>query len=161
MCLVTPMSVPNGDGIDIRILRSRTADVHDILNAGLRPADETELRALGCVPGMSLMRGLQGEECYSIVLDGKAVAMFGINPLPDDPRFGVVWLLGTTGLSKIRKQFVQMSSKVVDALAFGYDFIGNCVHERNLVHIRWLKWLGFSFLGRRGQFIEFARRAHV
>lgn len=99
--------------------------------------------------------------CLTVEVNGRPAAMFGIATEPVHPRVGMIWFLGTGRMRRIDRQFLRESEKWIDTLALGYDALANCVHESNTVHIRWLKWLGFSFLGRRGPFIEFARIVNV
>lgn len=141
---------------------SRAQDVHDILKAGLRPADALEVECAGGNPACSLITGLAySHECLSIVVDGRAVAMMGASPMPGCPKLGVVWLLGTRDLDKIKVPFIRGSRQVLDRIAEPFDVLANCVHQDNHLHIRWLSWLGFKFLAKRGPFIEFARYKHV
>ena len=121
-----------------------------------------ELTALGVSPRESLTRGfLMSKICMTVEVNGHPAAMFGIAPEPIHNQIGMIWFLGTDRMRRIDRQFLRESEKWLDVLSLGYDALANCVHESNTVHIRWLRWLGFSFLGRRGSFIEFAKSVHV
>lgn len=132
-----------------------------MLNQGLRAADLVELEAAGFTAEEALTHGYSYSKpfCMTIAIDGHAVAMFGV---ADDLRFphakaGLVWLLGTEGLLKVRTQFLRESRKWLDLITQDYNVVGNYVHRSNTVHIQWLKWLGFSFIEETGPFISFAR----
>lgn len=135
---------------------SHAGDIDEILEVGLRDQDVQELRALKITPRAALEHGLEYSEpeCMTVVVDDKAVAMFGVAP---QDNHGIIWLLGTPGLLKISRQFLRESRYWLDQVTMGYDLVGNIVHKDNTISIRWLKWLGFTFLRRVGDFIEFAR----
>ena len=141
---------------------SRTRDIHDMLDAGLRPADMRELDALRVEPFTALIRGLStSDRCMTVVVDGYAAAMFGVAPAKVGLGIGHPWLLGTSRLDTIRIPFIRRAPGILLEISKGYRLLANCVHEDNELHIRWLRSLDFTFLGRRGPFIEFLRFVHV
>ncbi len=117
----------------------------------LRAADFAELTASSDRPAVELLR--EGAEwsvpSCSVVNDkGEVVAMFGV--LPVGGRCGRVWLLGSDELTRnpLRKQFIRESHQYLNGLFRLYPLLFNHIDERNTLHIRWLKWLGFSFIRR-------------
>lgn len=76
--------------------------------------------------------------------------MFGLVPQvrPSGIVFGVVWLLGSDLIDRVRMRFLRECKGHLDELARGCHATGNIVHAANTLHIRWLRWLGYSFLRR-------------
>ncbi len=137
---------------------SHQGDIEKILEIGLREGDLKELHALRITARGALEHGLQHSqpECLTIVNDSLPVGMFGVAP-SHGGKAGAVWLLGTPGILGISRQFLKESRYWLDHITQGYHMVGNIVHKDNNISIRWLKWLGFTFLRRVGDFIEFAR----
>jgi hypothetical protein len=132
--------------------RLRKADLMEIEAAsGADPVDALRESAEKSVPS-----------CTIIGNDGTIAGMFGC--VPD----GTVWLLGSDALiqNPLRRQFLKECRRYVDALP--YPLLHNVIDERNTVHIRWLKWMGFTFIRRVNYgpqnlpFIKFVRiQPHV
>lgn len=145
---------------------SQRGDVLHLVNDGLRDADMLELIEANLEPELALEMGLAMSQphAFTVTVDEVPAAMFGVCP---DPRYpdadaGVVWLLGTDRILNIRRQFLRESLDWIDEIASQYSVLGNSVHCANLVHIRWLKWLGFTFIKANGPMVEFARiSSHV
>lgn len=135
---------------------SRPSDIELILAAGLRDQDKKELAAMGVDEEETLQHGLKhSDECLTVVVDSKPVAMFGVVRHTDIS--GIIWFLGTDGLFHISRRFLRESKQWLNHITKNYRLVGNVVHVDNTVSIRWLQWLGFTFLARQGDFIEFAR----
>lgn len=132
-------------------------DVEFILGKGLRAQDQLELDSMGIDTRQALEHGLKYSKpgSLTVTVSSNPAAMFGVSPML--PGCGLVWLLGTEDILKVSTQFLRESRKWLDHISSEYDMVGNMVHESNSVSIRWLKWLGFTFLSKRGHFIEFAR----
>lgn len=91
--------------------------------------------------------------------------MWGVTPQADD--VGMAWLLGTEGLVKdraTRMQFLREVKAQVAQVMRTYRVLWNCVDARNTVHIRWIRWMGFTFIakhpnyGAEGRpFLEFCK----
>lgn len=145
---------------------SRTGDIAD-LTPRLRKADLEEIAASGWEnPSAPLWAGyVESQPCYSIVdASDRPVAVFGVVP-SGDPEVGYVWFLGSDDIQFHRSQFLRRCREVLDNLHQKHPLLTNAVYSRNEVHIKWLRWLGFSFLRalkKNGQpFYEFARINHV
>jgi len=140
----------------------------DYLAPRLRPEDVAEVRAnSGFEPHFTLSLGLlYSDKCFTMVTpDGEPVGMFGVGK-SNMPNTGIVWMLNTPLLEKHRVQFLRAckAGEWVDVLHEKYPILTNAVDERNTKHIRWLRWLGFTFVFRhpfygveRRPFIEFVR----
>lgn len=145
---------------EAHVRESRSSDIDMMLATGLRDQDSQELQALGVDPRPSLEHGLKhSTQCLTVVVDSKPCAMFGV--VPHEGRSGIIWLLGTDNLLKVSRRFLRESRHWLDKITEDYDLVGNVVHRGNTVSIRWLDWLGFTFLSERGDLIEFARINHV
>lgn len=137
----------------------------------LRQADLDEIKALGQPdPLLALEESYFGSKpkCYTAIGKGVPVAMFGIVPFQDNERWGSIWLLGTDDVTDVVPiTFLKWTKKFLPTLMEPYDMVCNIVDKRNTVHIKWIKWLGFSFIrelqhGPEGRtFYEFARLNHV
>ncbi len=111
--------------------RLRQADRQEIEAAsGLNPVDALRESAESSVPS-----------CTIIGNDHHIAGMFGC--VPD----GRVWLLGSDALiqNPLKRQFLKECRKYVDALP--YPLLHNVIDVRNIVHMRWLNWMGFTFVG--------------
>ena len=122
----------------------RFAEKADIpaVAAGMREIDRKELDfAGGWEPLEALQHSFETSEyCRCIELDGRPVALFGVLS-----RKGLIWLLGTKDLVRMKKSFVENSIKYVNE-GFKYaDCLENYVWIENKLSIRWLKWCGFKF----------------
>ena len=137
----------------------------------MREADKNELKALGMDdPEEALKESYFGSKpkCYTAIGAGVPVARCGVGPFEENERWGSIWLLGTDGVTKdIPITFLKWTRKFLPTLLEPYDMVCNIVDARNTVHIKWIKWLGFSFMrelkhGPEGRtFYEFARLNHV
>jgi len=122
----------------------------------IRGDDRMELEAGGHTDPLACLIECyeRTERPFTGVWDDKPCALFGIVRTRHrafvDGAFlqrgiGAPWLLGTDGIIEARWQFARESRKWLDVVSDGYDLLENHVHSRNIVHIRWLKWLGFTF----------------
>ncbi len=90
--------------------------------------------------------------------------------VPTDDLTGAVWLLGSDALTQppLRRQFLVEGTVYLDTLHRFRPLLWNVVDERNTLHVRWLKWMGFTFINRhpyygaeQRPFLEFVRLKHV
>lgn len=132
----------------------------------LRMADLQEIQAAsGLPPITALLEGaeLSAPSCTVIGNSGFVAGMFGIVP---EGTFGRVWLLGSDELvtPPLSRQFLRECRSYLAVMERPYLAIGNVIDERNRLHVRWLKWLGFTFINRlpeygveRRPFLEFIK----
>lgn len=152
--------------VDYGVAKVRPARLKDAvaLAPRLRDADLQEIAARsGRSPEEVLREGIQAGQAFAVELaSGEVCALFGVVATPE-PKLGSVWMLGSDSLFSIRFTFLRHSREWVKHLFQGYDLLGNFVDARNVVHVEWLKWLGFRFLrrvpiGLNGEiFLEFVR----
>lgn len=114
----------------------------------LRQADLREIEAasdLDPVDALQVGAALSVPSCTIIGNDGQVAGMFGV--VPED-HFGRVWLLGSDALvtKPLSRQFLKECKQYLSGLEKLYPALGNVIDARNTVHIKWLRWLGFTFI---------------
>jgi hypothetical protein len=135
----------------------------------LRQADLQEIQAQTREdPVLALERCVAvSDPCHALVREGDLIiALFGVNPQSGADQVGIVWLLGSDELVQHSFTFLRHCRPWVEKLQQRYQVLWNCVDARNEIHMRWLKWCGFTFLRRIEQygvekrpFYEFMRRS--
>jgi|DEB0MinimDraft_3_1074331.scaffolds.fasta_scaffold36256_2 hypothetical protein len=144
------------------VREAKQTDIDEMLDDGLRPADLLEIKSTGYSPRQSLERGLRRSlPCLAVEVDGKCCGMFGVVA---DIRYelaGNIWFLGTDRIQKVKIQFLRESERWLEEITKNYRSVSNYIHQDNTLHIKWLKWLGFSFFKKVGPFIEFGRITNV
>lgn len=129
----------------VKVLPSRPSDVYQILKDGLRASDLEELGGLGRDPKECLLSGLRGcgALVFTVFVDRHPVAMFGAAPI--EPGVASVWLLGTEGLNRARRELLMDAPVWLDMLNMIYPTLTNFVSEDNVGTIFWLERMGFEF----------------
>lgn len=74
---------------------------------------------------------------------GRVVCMYGVAEISILSNIGIPWLLGTDEIEKHSKYFLRQNRYYMKQVKKRYAFLFNFVDARNIVAIRWLKWLGF------------------
>jgi len=131
----------------------RPATLEDVLYLAprLRQADKDEIQAVtGAHPALVL------PQCFKLTrtawtctgMSGEPVGLIGIQDVEGIPELGWVWALFTDVLEKYPFTFLRLSRQYHDIMHLHHPVVTNHVDERNIVHIRWLRWMGFSFLRR-------------
>ena len=123
----------------------------------LRPDDRREVEeGHGQDPLIELVKAAQEGTCvYFNVPNGKTAGMAGVG------EGGLIWMLTTPVIHEYPITFARESKRFVDART--EPLLWNIVDERNKVHLKLLKFLGFKFLRKKLHgpnklsFIEFAR----
>lgn len=78
----------------------------------------------------------------AVLLDGKVVCIFGVGGTKGG--VGIPWMLASELLSDISKTFLRECKEYVEEMSKGYTSLYNIAWSKNVVHIKWLKWLGFE-----------------
>ena len=146
----------------------RKTDYDDVyfLAPRLRQADYDEcLAATGREPLGALLDGLKyGDTTLTMVAPtGVPVGLLGVGKsLIKDA--GTIWLCATDDIEKYQITFLRHSKQVLHKLQQDYLVLHNYVDARNELHIKWLKWMGFSFINKHERwgveqrpFYEFVR----
>jgi len=151
----------------------RKSVIEDVFDLATRicPQDKEEIwRANGSKPVDSLCAGFYAsDEVYTIVHNGVIKSMFGVNKSIINDRIGIPWLLSDGQFEGIEIKFLRTGKKWVDGLlSTNWDLLYNYVDVDNHNAIKWLKFLGFSFIrvipnfGYAGTpFVEFMRIKNV
>lgn len=148
--------------------KATRADI-DWIASRLREADLQEIKAI-CneSPRLVLLAGYNASvpRCWAICdKEDNPVALFGLNVSETCEVAPVaIWLLGTPGLSWVKIPFLRQCRGWLDTLQETHPLLYNYVDARNTLHIKWLRWLGFTFIRRidhhgmqRLPFYEFVR----
>ena len=85
---------------------------------------------------------------------GDNVALAGVDDVGKNQ--GLVWMVATPLLLNHQMEFLRYSKTWIDEACRPYEAVGNLVHAKNEVHLKWLRWCGFTFLRkvRAGPFNE-------
>src|SRR5690606_1275396 len=83
------------------------------------------------------------------IADQHVQALFGVVEDRANPRFGVVWAVGSDRLvRRHRKGLVAHARQWLAHLGEGYERLWNYADARNEVHLRFLRFLGCRWNGR-------------
>lgn len=130
----------------------------------LRPEDVREIEAAtGEEPLEAIERcSAASEPCFAITAGARVIAIFGV--VPDGPDKGVIWMVGSDEITQSPFTFARRSRAWVDRLHERYRVLWNLADARNKVHLRWIRWCGFTIQRRiddhgfeRRPFYEFSR----
>lgn len=143
-------------------VRKARPDDAVILAQNLRKDDRDEIFATGSLDVEKTIReGIEDSlECY-VAVDGNdnPEIVFGVVETTD-PIFGSVWMLGTPAIEQNWIQVLRETREWLTKLFGKFKIVGNAVWTQNEVHIRWLRWAGFTFLREvefnNNTFYEFA-----
>ena len=143
----------------------RATQLHDVceLAPNLRSEDKREVNTLGKTSEQALLSGyLFGKVCRSIINNyGQVVGMYGV--VPADNKTGLVWMLGSNNLKKIKRPFLRESRTEVNGMNTLFPHLWNIIDSRNELHIKWIRWCGFKIIGERMinnvKFYEFCKVA--
>lgn len=142
------------------------------LHSRLRRGDVDEIAASsGRRPFMALMNAVavsDPEMCWTALIDGSPEVMWGVSPLEGAPGFGVVWMLASDEMYRIKKTLFKESIQFVRLMNTKYPTIFNWVDNRNTASMQWLSDLGFRVMDfnprhgvQRKPFLLFARKPDV
>lgn len=135
------------------------------LSITMRQEDRDEImHSSGSSPLSALVTGVSlSSSVHTIEWDGRVVAIFGVCGTPGH-EVGVPWMLGTDDIQRCRKSLLRGCRAVVDGYTKDFPYLTNACWSKNVVHIDWIKWLGFTFEGsdlRNGEtFLHFHRRSN-
>lgn len=114
----------------------------------LRPSDLLEMQSAHGEPVAKTLQEayIMSEICWVLQQQNRTVAVGGAAAMPEHPRAGIPWLLGSVELETPACRFwlAKHSSVLLRALLTRFETLENYVHESNLVSLRWLKKLGFT-----------------
>lgn len=131
---------------DYDVVHSIERHAHDLAKS-LRKADAAEIQAIrGLAPLEALLECLAKSDCcFTALVNGEPLAMFGTVPSERDT--AQVWMLGSDSITRHRRWFLREARYWLPILQEPYKVLWNHLDARNLVHLRWVRWLGFSTAG--------------
>jgi hypothetical protein len=147
------------------MLHAREATPEDLrsLAGRLREADLKEIYAAGHADPLVALQGGMGDDSLVLVgVDEEDVPhlVFGVGDTPIEG-LGAVWMMASDTIKDHWVQVLRETRPWVQRIGVGYKLLSNYVHADNTLHIRWLKWAGFTFLRKvqfnNHDFYEFAK----
>jgi len=136
--------------MDKKLLTPTTLEDVDYIAPRLRKADREECQAAtGKQPLEVLHAGLSLGD-ISLTLrspDGDRVGLCGVVKSYLE-NAGVVWMCATDDIYQYQMTFLRNSKEALAYLGQDYSLLYNCVDARNTVHIKWLDWMGFTFINK-------------
>lgn len=130
---------------DYQILEA-THDHVEALKSRLRPLDLLEIEASsGRRPSLALELSWRvSEVCWTGLIKGEVVTMFGAGRKSLISRVGVPWMLGSQELSGAGLEVGRRSKEYVKEMKSHFARLENFIDARQTRSIRWLRWCGFS-----------------
>ena len=128
-------------------IRAARYDDAAIIAPLLREADKREIKSSsGFSPEMALKMSYSQSDETSIACrpDGSPLAIFGIGPNHNSPEVGIPWMVGTDEMTKYSIPLVRDARKWVERHLNTYTILTNYVDSRNIVHLKWLRHIGFT-----------------
>lgn len=111
----------------------------------MREEDVLECLATGTSTEGALADGLRRSVLvWSVVCDGRPVAMFGIAPLTVLGDRGLPWMLSANGLERVPRALARTGPGYVAQMREVYPRLVNWVHRDNRRAIAFIRWLGFE-----------------
>ena len=113
-----------------------------------REEDRNEALAGTGVPlRYALMEGIRHSlpTCWTTLARGEPHVIAGVGPHGDKPGVGLVWMVGSNVIESHPKLFHFHSLQLLKKMHNNYPTLSNVADTRNIVHIFWLRRLGFKF----------------
>ena len=82
--------------------------------------------------------------------EGEVVCIIGVRSITNT--IGQVWLLASPRIEKLSIPFLRNSRIVTELFTKDHKLLFNYVDARNKLHIKWLKWCGFTFINKHEKF---------
>ena len=133
----------------VRVRQSTQSDVNYLAD-NLRQEDRLEVLASHGSTLQALQDGFNNsEECWTFeVQDTKEIAgMYGLGKIDDTT--GMPWLLTAPAIHKVWLPFLRQSKEWVKEANTKYPVLTNYCDERYTVAIKWLQFVGFTFINKR------------
>ena len=143
----------------------RETTLRDIaeLAVTMREEDRMEVSfSSGGSPLDALMDGyLLSDQVATIEANGRVVAIFGVCGTTGS--IGCPWMLGADGLEKCRS-LLRECRTILQGYTEEYHYLTNACWSKNVAHVDWIKWLGFTFEGssvRNGETFLHFHKEHL
>jgi hypothetical protein len=117
-----------------------------VLVRNMRDHDKQEVNA---ATHMGLRNAVQTSVIMSTysktgLVNDELVCMWGVCPISLLSGSGSPWMLGTDLITEKQRIFLRRSKPWLDDIRKDYRYLENFVDARNVMSIKWLKWLGFE-----------------
>ncbi len=118
----------------------------DMITAGLREEDRREVElATGEEPNFALIDSYRASiRAWSILLDGRAIAMFGGVSRSLLSHTGIAWMLGCDDIVKVRVGVAKGTYLAINEGLGIFRRLENYVLDTNEISKKWLRWNGFT-----------------
>jgi hypothetical protein len=129
--------------------RARLADAAEMAPF-MREEDAAEVLAeAGHTPyeALAYALALSGSQAWTVRVDKKIMAMWGVVPVDLLSGVGVPWLLTTYEVERHPKIFMRASREAVRWIRKRYNFAFNRIDARYEKALRWAKRIGFETFG--------------
>jgi len=143
-------------------VRQSTQEDIDYLCNNLRPEDRKEVIASHGSTKKALQIGLDlSDECWTFLVEdtNEIAGIYGVAKQCDT--VACVWLLTTPAVKKIWITFLRESKRLTKEMNKKYTILTNSVDAEYTTAIKWLKFLGFTFINKHNNwgktFLEFVR----
>lgn len=123
-----------------------TRDLIDVIANDMRQADVNEVWASNHqTPIEALTDGWEISD-YSVIVtvNNEPCVMIGLAIRDILSGSGVIWMLGTEGALKYKRQFLKQVPVIIEEMLTICPNLFNYVHVKNKISIKWLKWIGFT-----------------
>lgn len=123
-----------------------STEAHAIeLAANMRQADIDEIKASH---GVNPLRGSVisyrlSEACFTGMVDNQVACTYGVIRRHVMSNRGMPWLLTTDLVERYAVPFLLGSRDVIARIKNAFGYLENYADIRNVVALRWLRWLGF------------------
>jgi hypothetical protein len=133
----------------------KVADERDAIRLAknLREEDKQELKAYGNLKyDEALKMGVAQSKIPLAIYDkeGKIVFMCGVRVI--NSSLGQIWLLASPRIEKLSIPFLRNCKAGIDLFTQDHKLLFNYVDVRNELHIKWLRWCGFTFINKHEEF---------
>ena len=138
------------ENLKMAILRPSILSDVAIVADNMRKEDVAEVKAQtgACPKGGLLYAYFMSKPCLTTVSrHGHLMSMGGV--VPEGKNMGRIWLLGSQSMfddSIDKRWFLRSSKKTLAEMQRLYPLLFNMVDARNEVHVKWIDWLGFTFI---------------
>lgn len=111
----------------------------------VRQADADEVWAAEHkTPEQALLHGVaDSSDPRAGLVNGRVVCVFGVGQLTLASDWGIPWMLASAEVEQHARAFLRMNIAYVREIRSQYRMLLNYVDARNIMAVRWLRWLGF------------------
>lgn len=128
------------------ILRPATHDDCVDLAPRLRGCDLAEIALGSGREPLNVLTGAvaQGFSQAICTDSGHPVAVWGVTPIDPTPGLGSIWMLGSGEIETVSLPFLRACRPSIEAQHERYPTLICAPWRENALHLRWLRWLGFT-----------------